>query len=77
MTLTEGHINNLHNTTYWSLVKKGMTEAEATKRLEGTEAADKNEILWADFGVNYNKEPAIFRKGSILYRDVTQIPCFF
>lgn len=70
----EGHINNLHNTTYWSLVKDGMTEVEATKRLEGTEAADKNEILWANFGVNYNKEPPIFRKGTLLYRDVLYLP---
>lgn len=29
-----GHINNLHNTTYWALVNKGMGEREATKRLE-------------------------------------------
>jgi hypothetical protein len=29
-----GHINNLHNTTFWALVDKGMTEREATKRLE-------------------------------------------
>jgi hypothetical protein len=29
-----GHINNLHNTTFWALVGKGMTEREATKRLE-------------------------------------------
>jgi tRNA(His) guanylyltransferase len=70
----EGHINNLHNTTYWSFVKDGMTEVEATKRLEGTEAADKNEILWANFGVNYNKEPPIFRKGTVLYRDVPHLP---
>jgi len=54
---------------FWSLVHEGMTETEATKRLEGTEAADKNEILWADFGINYNKEPAIFRKGTTLYRE--------
>ena len=32
--LMVGHINNLHNTTYWALVGKGMSEREATKRLE-------------------------------------------
>ena len=47
-----------------------MSEQDATKRLEGTEAADKNEILWTEFGKNYNKEPAMFRKGTVLYRDV-------
>ena len=29
-----GHINNLHNTTYWALVNQGMSEQDATKRLE-------------------------------------------
>ena len=38
--------------------------------MKGTEAADKNEILWAEFGKNYNKEPAIFRKGTVLFREV-------
>lgn len=68
--LMEGHINNLHNTTYWALVNSGMSEQDATKRLEGTESSDKNEILWAEFGMNYNKELAIFRKGTVIYREV-------
>jgi tRNA(His) 5'-end guanylyltransferase len=29
----KGHINNLFNTTFWTLVKSGMTEAEAEKHL--------------------------------------------
>jgi len=66
----EGHINNLHNTTFWALVSQGMSEAEASKRLEGTESSDKNEILWAEFGTNYTKEPAMFRKGTVIYREV-------
>ena len=69
-TVNVGHINNLHNTTFWALLAGGMSEQDATKRLEGTEAADKNEILWTEFGKNYNKEPAMFRKGTVLYRDV-------
>jgi hypothetical protein len=32
--LMTGHINNLHNTTYWALVNQGMSERDATKRLE-------------------------------------------
>jgi tRNA(His) guanylyltransferase len=47
-----------------------MSERDATRRLKGTEAADKNEILWAEFGVNYNKELSIFRKGTVLFREV-------
>jgi len=66
----EGHINNLHNTTYWALVGSGMSEQDATKRLEGTESGDKNEILWTEFGKNYSKESAMFRKGSVIYREV-------
>jgi len=61
-------------------VNQGMSETAASKRLEGTESGDKNEILWAEFGKNYNKEPDIFRKGTVIYREVhSHIPqanCF-
>lgn len=64
------HINNLYNTTFWTLVEKGgMARPAAEKELSGTFAADKNEILYARFGINYNEEPAIFRKGSVIFRD--------
>eukprot|EP00173_Palmaria_palmata_P001034 Plantae.Rhodophyta-Palmaria_palmata.ctg15433.p1 GENE.Plantae.Rhodophyta-Palmaria_palmata.ctg15433~~Plantae.Rhodophyta-Palmaria_palmata.ctg15433.p1 ORF type:complete len:166 (+),score=26.19 Plantae.Rhodophyta-Palmaria_palmata.ctg15433:58-498(+) len=33
----------------------------------GTSAAEKNELLFAG-GVNYNEEPVIFRKGSVMVR---------
>ena len=33
-------------------------------------AAEKNEILFSQFGINYNNEDEIFRKGSIIFRDV-------
>lgn len=60
------HINNLYNTCFWNLVKKGLTNQEAEERLRGTVSADKNEILFSEFGINYNTLPAIYRKGSIL-----------
>lgn len=41
-----------------------------TKQKKGTLAADKNEVLFSRFGINYNNEPEIFRKGSLLYREV-------
>eukprot|EP00301_Raphidiophrys_heterophryoidea_P021962 c6232_g1_i1.p2 GENE.c6232_g1_i1~~c6232_g1_i1.p2 ORF type:complete len:137 (+),score=36.82 c6232_g1_i1:23-433(+) len=64
-----GHINNLYNTCFWNLVlRSGMTEAEANKALQGTQAAQKNEILFQKFQINYNQESAMFRKGSILVR---------
>ncbi|CAG8923949.1 unnamed protein product [Penicillium salamii] len=35
---------------------------------QGTVAADKNEILFKRFGVNYNNELEIYKKGTVLYR---------
>ncbi|KKF97224.1 tRNA(His) guanylyltransferase [Ceratocystis platani] len=46
-----------------------MDPKEAEKTLAGTLAADKNEILFSQFGINYNNEPAIFKKGSVVFRD--------
>lgn len=64
------HINNLYNTTFWALVLKGeMSNTEAEEYLKGTLSSDKNEILWARFGTNYNNERDIFRKGSIVLRE--------
>lgn len=64
------HINNLYNTTFWALVLKGgMSNTEAEEYLKGTVSSDKNEILWAKFGVNYNNEREIFKKGSLVLRE--------
>lgn len=63
------HINNLYNTTFWTLVNRGgMSNTEAEELLKGTLSSDKNEILWSRFDLNYNNEQEIFRKGSIVYR---------
>ncbi|KIX02942.1 uncharacterized protein Z518_06492 [Rhinocladiella mackenziei CBS 650.93] len=64
------HINNLYNTTFWALVQQGnMSHTAAEEHLKGTVASDKNEILWTRFGINYNNEPEMFRKGSVVYRE--------
>ncbi|RMZ88577.1 hypothetical protein DV736_g4201, partial [Chaetothyriales sp. CBS 134916] len=64
------HINNLYNTTFWALAQQGaMGEREAEEFLQGTVASEKNEILWSRFGVNYNNEPEMYRKGSVLFRE--------
>lgn len=63
------HINNLYNTTFWMLVKSGMTNQEAENRLMGTVSSDKNEILFKQFGINYNNEQEIFKKGTVLVRE--------
>ncbi|KAM4732555.1 putative tRNA(His) guanylyltransferase isoform 2-T4 [Anableps anableps] len=61
------HINNLYNTVFWTLVQKGgLTTAQAEDRLKGTLAADKNEILFSEFNINYNNESVLHRKGTAL-----------
>lgn len=68
------HINNLYNTTFWSLVLgAGKTPSEAEKALQGTVSSDKNEILFSQFGINYNNEPEMYKKGSVLYRSYEQV----
>ncbi|GAB1727545.1 hypothetical protein NU195Hw_g558t1 [Hortaea werneckii] len=63
------HINNLYNTTFWSMVLKGgMSATEAEHALKGTVSSDKNEILFSRFGINYNNEPLIYRKGTVIFR---------
>lgn len=69
------HINNLYNTCFWALVQKGnKTPIEAEQTLKGTLSDFKNEMLFTEFGVNYNSIDAILRKGSILVRSITQKP---
>ncbi|EFW99460.1 trnahis guanylyltransferase [Grosmannia clavigera kw1407] len=64
------HINNLYNTTFWALVQKGgMDSVAATDLLKGTFSADKNEMLFSKFHMNYNNEPDMFKKGSVVFRD--------
>ncbi|CAG4998731.1 unnamed protein product [Parnassius apollo] len=63
------HINNLYNTTFWTLVKEGkLSPAQAEKRLCGTVSGDKNEILFKEFNINYNDEPEIFKRGTLLLK---------
>ncbi|KAL6298645.1 tRNAHis guanylyltransferase [Sparassis latifolia] len=63
------HINNLYNTIFWALVLKGgCTTTQAHARLRGTVSSTKHEMLFSQFGINYNELPARFRKGSILVR---------
>ena len=83
------HINNLYNTAFWALVDLGqLSKTSAEERLsvsallhstrvdergQGTSSEQKNEILFSQFGINYNNEPAMFRKGSVLYRGFVTI----
>ncbi|KAK8963579.1 tRNA(His) guanylyltransferase 1 [Platanthera guangdongensis] len=66
------HINNQYNTCCWMLIKSGKSEKEAQELLKGTLAKDKNELLFQQFGINYNELPDIFRKGSCVYKDYAE-----
>ncbi|KAI0091233.1 Thg1 C terminal domain-containing protein [Irpex rosettiformis] len=64
------HINNLYNTTFWALVQQGgQTTAQAHETLRGTVSKTKHEILFSQFGVNYNDVAERYRKGSVLVRE--------
>ncbi|KAK9470634.1 tRNAHis guanylyltransferase [Dipodascopsis tothii] len=67
------HINNLYNTTFWSLVQSGLTPHDAEQRLMGTVSADKNEILFSQFGINYNRLDEIYRKGTVIVRNLEHV----
>jgi tRNA(His) guanylyltransferase len=63
------HINDLYNTTFWALVQEGkMTKDEAHKKLKGTLSNDKNEILFSQFNINYNNQPEVYKKGTLVIR---------
>lgn len=47
-----------------------MGAREVEEELKGTLASDKNEILWGRLGINYNDEEELFRKGSVVFREV-------
>ena len=34
--------------------------------LQGTVSSDKNELLFSEFGINYNTLPQLYRKGTVL-----------
>eukprot|EP00850_Spirogloea_muscicola_P021639 SM000256S08693 [mRNA] locus=s256:70015:71834:- [translate_table: standard] len=66
------HVNNQYNTCFWMLVKAGKTHVEAQTVIKGTQADFKNELLYSQFGLNYNSLPAIFRKGSLVFRNIVE-----
>ena len=63
------HINDLYNTTFWALVQEAkLSKDEAHKKLKGTLSNDKNEILFSQFNINYNNQPEVYKKGSLIIR---------
>jgi tRNA(His) guanylyltransferase len=49
--------------------KGGLDTTAAEAELQGTVSSDKNEILFSRYGINYNNEPELFRKGSVVFRE--------
>lgn len=58
------------------MLKGGMASREVEEELKGTLASDKNEILWERYGINYNDEEEIFKKGSVVFREVGVLVCW-
>lgn len=46
---------------------------QAEKRLCGTVSADKNEIMFKEFNINYNNEPEIFKRGTLLLKKTVNV----
>ncbi|KAA8497867.1 putative tRNA(His) guanylyltransferase [Porphyridium purpureum] len=67
----DAHINNQYNTCFWALVHSGLEPSDAQRALRGTQTAQKNELLFSRFDINYNRLPQIFRKGSFLFRQAS------
>lgn len=65
----------LNGWCYWTLRNDGHTRAQATKALEGTSFADKNELLHGH-GVNFNEVPAWQRRGVGLSWETFERPGF-
>lgn len=63
------HINHLYNAAFWALVQQGgMSESSAHQRLSGTSSAEKHELLFGQFQINYNDQPSLFKRPSVLFR---------
>jgi tRNA(His) guanylyltransferase len=73
--LVDSHINCLYNECFWALVSRGgMTTAGAHEALRGTVSEHKHELLFAKFGINYAKLPAMYRRGTTLVRQRKGLP---
>ena len=63
----DSHRNAISTDCFWNLVNSGKKESEAQSTLNGMKDCDKNELLFKEFGINYNETPEWERKGSMIY----------
>lgn len=63
----DAHRNALNAYCYWSMRKQGMSAKEADHKLKGQSVAAKNELLFSQFGINFNEVPNWQKRGIGLY----------
>ena len=63
----DAHRNALNAHCYWAQRKAGAGVAEATNKLSGVSVAEKNELLFREYGVNFNDLPSWQKRGVGLY----------
>jgi len=69
----DAHRNALHGHCYWLLRSKGLSDREATHRLEGKSIAERNEFLFQQ-GIQFNELPSWQKRGmGFYYRDVEHV----
>jgi len=63
--------NHMQSYGFYTLVKEGMPEREASKRMHGMKFEDIHEMMWQR-GVNLNETPAWQRKGVFIYKKAVE-----
>jgi tRNA(His) guanylyltransferase len=67
----DAHRNALNGHSYWLLRGQGLSDREATNKLEGVSVTERNELLFRH-GKNFNDIPTWQRRGSaVRWREVT------
>jgi tRNA(His) guanylyltransferase len=69
----DAHRSALNGWCYWTLRKAGQSREEATRALDGANAAAKNELLY-QHGVNFNEVPTWQRRGVGLWWEMYERP---
>ncbi len=62
--------NHMQSYGFYALVKEGVPEREASKRMHGMKFEDIHEMMWRR-GINLNDTPAWQRKGVFIYKKAT------
>ncbi|KAJ0167248.1 tRNA(His) guanylyltransferase [Colletotrichum tanaceti] len=65
----QGHINNLYNTTFWTLIKLGGLDNREAEKLLAASPLPPLTSTQGTFKINYNNEPEMYKKGSVVFRD--------